>query len=270
LIASGFGDFNVMPEHGVLLYEMLRAQHTPAMSYFHQGGHGAMPPIDTRVKWFTRYLYGVSNGIENQAVAYPDPASQPVAMHMQSGGNAIGVFTLGAASNVTESFTDSALINPLLLYEAANSDNRLMYATSPLTQSVHLSGWPSVTLRVASSKTAANLSVYLVSLPAATLNSATVVTRGWADLQNASALTGTKRYTSQVAGSPLVPGQFYNVTFDLQPDDQVIAAGNRLAVMIFSSDQLYTLWPSAGTRLSVDLGASSVTLPVVGGATAVR
>lgn len=38
--------------------------------------------------------------------------------------------------------------------------------------------------------------------------------------------------------------------------------------MIFSSDKDFTLRPSPGTELTVDLDATSVTLPVVGGAEA--
>jgi X-Pro dipeptidyl-peptidase len=35
--------------------------------------------------------------------------------------------------------------------------------------------------------------------------------------------------------------------------------------MILSSDRDFTLWPKAGTRLTVDLGATRLRLPVVGG-----
>ena len=35
--------------------------------------------------------------------------------------------------------------------------------------------------------------------------------------------------------------------------------------MIFSSDRDFTLWPGPGTELTVDLDATSITLPVVGG-----
>ena len=64
---------------------------------------------------------------------------------------------------------------------------------------------------------------------------------------------------------PLVPGTFYDLTFDLQPDDQVIQKGEQIGLMIFSSDRDFTLWPSPGTELTVDLDATSITLPVVGG-----
>ena len=35
--------------------------------------------------------------------------------------------------------------------------------------------------------------------------------------------------------------------------------------MIFSSDRDFTLWPPPGTELTVDLDATSLELPVVGG-----
>lgn len=69
-------------------------------------------------------------------------------------------------------------------------------------------------------------------------------------------------------GVPLKKGQFVNVTFDLQPDDQIIPAGKRIALMILSSDKEFTLWPKPGTQLSVDLAGTRISVPVVGGRTA--
>ena len=86
-----------------------------------------------------------------------------------------------------------------------------------------------------------------------------LITRGWADPQNHRSLTESE---------PLVPGQFYELSFDLQPDDQIIPAGQRIGLMIFSSDHEFTLWPDPGTELTVDLNATSLELPVVGGAAA--
>ena len=40
--------------------------------------------------------------------------------------------------------------------------------------------------------------------------------------------------------------------------------------MIFSSDRDFTLWPEPGTELTVDLDATSLALPVVGGVAALR
>ena len=55
-----------------------------------------------------------------------------------------------------------------------------------------------------------------------------------------------------------------------QPDDQIIPKGQQIGLMIFSSDHDYTLWPDPGTQLTVDLEASSVTIPVVGGSQALE
>ena len=55
------------------------------------------------------------------------------------------------------------------------------------------------------------------------------------------------------------------MTFDLEPDDQIIPAGKQIGLMIFSSDREFTLWPEPGTRLTIDLNGTSLTLPVVGG-----
>ena len=67
-------------------------------------------------------------------------------------------------------------------------------------------------------------------------------------------------------GDPLKPGVFVKLTFDLQPDDQVIPAGKRIGLMVLSSDREFTLWPKPGTKLTLDLDSSRVIVPIVGGA----
>ena len=65
-----------------------------------------------------------------------------------------------------------------------------------------------------------------------------------------------------------MPGAFVDLEFDLQPDDQVIPAGQRIGLMIFSSDREFTLWPQPGTELTIDLEGTTLRLPVVGGVAA--
>ena len=83
-----------------------------------------------------------------------------------------------------------------------------------------------------------------------------LITRGWADLQN---------YKSLRESEPLKPGKFYTMTFELQPDDQVIKAGQQIGLMIFSSDDNFTILPKPGTELTVDLNKTQIKIPVVGG-----
>ena len=115
------------------------------------------------------------------------------------------------------SFSGSALAR------AEWTNHRLMYVTPELVEAVHLSGTAAITIKLASSKPAANLSIWLVSLPWNESRHAkiteNIITRGWADPQN---------YRSLTESEPLEPGRFYEMTFDLQPDDQIIPAGQQI------------------------------------------
>jgi X-Pro dipeptidyl-peptidase len=124
-----------------------------------------------------------------------------------------------------------------------------------------------LTVRVASNRPAANLSVWMVVLPwtDGPIGPLNLITRGWADPQNHASLRTGGNYDARARGRPLVPGRFYTLTFDLQPDDQIIPAGKRIGLMIFSSDRDFTLWPKPGTELTVDLDDTSLRIPVVGG-----
>jgi X-Pro dipeptidyl-peptidase len=88
-----------------------------------------------------------------------------------------------------------------------------------------------------------------------------LITRGWADPQNHSSITESE---------PLVPGEGYTPSFALQPDDQIVAAGQRIGLMILSSDREFTLWPRPGTELTIDLDETTIELPVVGGPRTLR
>ncbi|MFM8475962.1 MAG: X-prolyl-dipeptidyl aminopeptidase, partial [Planctomycetaceae bacterium] len=48
-------------------------------------------------------------------------------------------------------------------------------------------------------------------------------------------------------------------------DDQIVQPGQKLGLMIFSSDRDFTLWPDPGTELTIDLDHTELQLPVVGG-----
>jgi X-Pro dipeptidyl-peptidase len=348
LIAHGNNDFNVMTKNAAQFYDALKAQGVPHQFYFHQGGHGGAPPDAMINRWFTKYLWGQSNGVENLpkswvvreaatcpprqttvtgdqanvtnlAVAssapfmvgqtlsipsgattttrlitnipdathvtltsavttvtggavvflacgtanptpyaeWPDPASAPVTQKLGAGGAGRGGlgFT-GAAAGTTETLTDDASVADTALRDAATSPNRLIYQSGVLNNDVRISGTPTVSLNVAFSKAKANLSAALVSYPATGTTGGVILTRGWKDPENR---------TSDFVSDAIVPGTPYQLTFDMQAKDAIVPAGRRLALMVFSSDRQYTIRPAAGTQLTLDLGKSSFTIPVVGG-----
>jgi len=322
LLAHGFNDYNVVPEHSVRIYDEMKARRIPVSIYLHQSGHGGNPPAEMLNRWFSHYLYGIDNGVEKEppvwivqdanaqeprAVAaalaaqlaaakdtsppaagrgrgrgrggvvtpptpfasFPVPGSVPVVFHPTSGGNGVAALSMSAGTGV-DSLEDDVAFSGHANASADQSTHRLLYATPEFKDTVHISGTPRVTLRIASSKPAANLSVWLVMLPydsgrVVSESARGVITRGWADMQNYKSLTRGGNYASKTPGEKLVPGKFYDVTFDLQPDDEFVPAGKRLAVMIMSSDREFTLWPQPGTKLTIDLAHSSFTIPIVGG-----
>ena len=277
LMSHGFNDWNVMPEHSYRIYNKAREMGLPVQIYYHQGGHGGPPPISMMNRWFTRYLFEIENGVEQDPKAwivregddrlsptpypdYPNPLSEDVVVHLTKGGNTQGGLTTNKSSRKKEMLIDDVSLAGEYLARVKSSPHRLLYTTPVLSDDLHISGTASITLSLSSSEPAANLSVWLVSLPWNDEDNASIydniITRGWADPQNHESI-----YTSQ----PLKPGEFYDITFELQPDDQIIPAGQQLGLMIFSSDREFTLHPTPGTELKIDLKRSSLTLPIVGG-----
>ncbi len=275
-MSHGFNDWNVMPEHSYRIYRAARDKGLPCRIYYHQGGHGGPPPLEMMNRWFTRYLYGVENGVENEPRSYivregdkpsqptpyedyPHPDARPVRLHPSGDGRETGRLGNSIVPNQgTSTLVDDVSFPPQELAKADSSEHRLLFATDPLAEPLHISGTPRLSIKLACNKPAANLSVMLVVLPIAENGKFIehLINRGWADPQNHRSLTESE---------PLVPGQFYELRFELQPDDQVIPAGKQIGLMIFSSDRDHTLWPPAGTELTVDLDATSIDFPVVGG-----
>ena len=283
LMAHGFNDWNVMPEHSYRISKRAKEMGIPTQIYYHQNGHGGPPPMKMMNRWFTRYLHGIENGVENDAKAwivrendsrqyptaytdYPNPEATPVVLYINANTSSYGRLSLeNSSSKGQETFSDNASFSATSLAQSTSSNHRLLYVSDILKEDLHISGLASITVKAASSKPAVNLSVYLVSLPWNKNKGAkiteNIITRGWADLQNNSSLSKS---------SPLIPGKFYKMTFDFQPDDQIIKKGQQIGLMLFSSDSEYTLLPKPGTELTIDLKETMITLPIVGGENAFK
>ena len=227
-------------------------------------------------RWFTRYLHGIENDVENDSPvwivrenknsptpyrSFPDSSASNVVLYLEAANNGIGrLSTELVANEKTETFFDDYSIHFSKLHENKNAKHRLLYVSPILEKNIRISGIVKVTLRLTCNKAATNLSVYLITLPWAEGKHVNIyenlITRGWADPQNHSSLR---------KGEALKPDEFVQISFDLMPDDQVISKGKRIGLMIFSSDQEFTLWPKPGTQLTIDPNSTSITLPIVGG-----
>lgn len=279
LMSHGFNDWNVMPEHSYRIYKKAEEMGLETAIYYHQNGHGGPPPMEMMNKWFTHYLFGIDNGIQKEKnkawivrendernnptpyADFPNPEAKDVTFYLGKGAPKVGqLMTSKSINQGKETLIDNYNFTGENLARAENSKNRLLYVSPKLQQDVHLSGVPRITIKLSSSKPAANLSVWLVSLPwnegEGTKMTDNIITRGWADPQN---------HASIRKGEPLIAGKFYEVSFDLMPDDQIIKKGQQIGLMIFSSDKEFTLHPEPGTELTVDLDGTKLTLPILGG-----
>ena len=153
---------------------------------------------------------------------YPNPEAKQVQLHLNQGGDKQGRLTIEkpAESQGTEKLSDDVGISGRGLARAESSSNRLMYATPKLKEPLHISGTAKIKIKLAVDRPAANLSVWLVSLPwdISPKTNTNLISRGWADPQNHKSLTES---------APLEPGKFYELEFDLEPDDQIIPVGQR-------------------------------------------
>jgi X-Pro dipeptidyl-peptidase len=293
--SHGLNDQNVKMKHPVPLYEALRKRNHPTKIWLNQGGHGDGANSGARQaawrdalnRFWSHYLFGVENGAmegpkaavqrENgQWVDYADwpvPGAKATTLQLRpSDDNTIG--GLGAPSHghlhhhrgkpVKEVIIDDSTINAAELVAAAQSPHRLVYQTDALTAPVHMSGTPSVSLRLSFSKPSAVVSAMLVDYRAD--GTRRIITRGWIDPQNRHSVWFT---------SPINPGrQQYQIDFDLMPHDYEFQAGSRIGLVLLGSDWegdpplIFTLRPPPGTEITVDTSASKLILPIVGGAQA--
>ena len=276
LMSHGFNDWNVMPEHSNRIYQKAKQMGLTTQIYYHQFGHGGPPPVEMMNKWFSQFLHDQENGIENEPnkahivragdapsqptsyIDYPNPAAKSVRYYPTKELSLSQKKTKGLKKYT---LSDDVTIKGENLIDLSNKDNRLLLLSPVLTNDVHISGTAKINLSLSSSKSAANLSVWVVSLPwnenEDALMTDNIITRGWADPQNSESMD---------SGFPLMPGKSVDLSFDLQPDDQIIKAGQQIGVMIFSSDQEFTLHPKPGTKLIIDLNKTYIELPIVNNA----
>ena len=170
---------------------------------------------------------------------------------------ALGLTRTREAKPIFESIVDDSSIDATVLAAATQSPNRLLYQTAALGAPLHISGIPSVSLRMSFNQPSAIVSAMLIDYKAS--GTQTIITRGWMDPQNRKSLSET---------FAIHPGSFYELEFELQPHDYAFAQGSRIGLMLLSTDRLFTLRPPKGAILTLDTTKSTLILPVVGGSEA--
>lgn len=276
-MAHGFNDWNVMTDQSFRFYQAAKKKGLPVKFYYHQDGHGGEPPFELMNKWFTKYLHGIDNGFDQDSTVYivrehqnsitnythyPDANAQMVDFYLNNPLNNTGDLNLvnELQQQKLDTLKDDYHLDVEELIQTKYAANRLLFLSPILQKNIRISGVGHIQIELASDQAAANLSVYLVTLPWEDGKGVAVydniINRAWADPQN---------YKSLTKGELLKDDQFYTLNFDFMPDDQVIEKGKQIGLLIFSSDKAFTLHPKPGTQLIINLMNSKITLPIVGG-----
>ena len=283
-ISHGLNDLNTKPRMYARLYDALKKYNVPARIWLNQGGHGDGANSGSRQaawrdalnRFWSHYLFGVDNGamdgpkaaVQRETSAWldydnwPVPGAQATTFYFgASGDNTVGDLSSVHISNWDrpgggyETVVDNSAIDATVLVAAPQSPHRLVYKSPVLTQPLHISGIPSVTLCLSFAQPAAVVSAIVVDYRAD--GSTRIVTRGWADPQNHRSIAKT---------TAIKPGTTqYDIAFELQPHDYVFQPGSRVGVVVLQSDRLFTLRPPPGNEFTHVVSHSKVQLPIVGG-----
>ncbi|CQR47432.1 Xaa-Pro dipeptidyl-peptidase [Paraliobacillus sp. PM-2] len=270
-IVHGLNDINVKAKQFDQWWAELKKNDVPRKLLLHQGEH--IDPkkkkgdewLTTLNKWFGHWLYGINNGIMKepgveiqnrdlsweQLEEWPRKKAEDKKLYL----NGSGELSLKRMEGGTKSsFIDDAskTAKELIKNPSSQSENRLAYISSELTEPIRLSGTPHLSVTASIDATAANLSALLVDYGP---EKATIVTRGWMDPQNVNSISTSEK---------LIPNKEYNFEWDMEPYDYQFSEGHQIGLVIISSDHEYTKRPEPGTKITILPEKSSATLPLVG------
>ncbi|WHY87514.1 Xaa-Pro dipeptidyl-peptidase [Neobacillus novalis] len=257
-------------------------------------------------RWFDYWLYGIENGIMDEPIvdvqrednswskeaSWPNVNTLSTVMHFnaakETGGGSLTLQQPVNSAGVTESWIDDTktflnyvddmvkyynnrydryylasnygptFVKNLLANPDTANPNRLAYLTSELSNPVRISGTPEISIRASIDRPVSNLTALLVDYGG---SSPVIVTRGWTDPQNLE---------SARISVPIVPNKSYTFKWAMEPEDYVIQKGHRLGIVLIATDFESSIIPSSGTKITVDPSKSQVSLPIVGGTTALN
>ncbi|HEX5685442.1 MAG TPA: CocE/NonD family hydrolase [Ideonella sp.] len=223
------------------------------------------------LQWFDYYLQGLDNGLPNEPQAiiqrenkswstdtvWPPVGTQDQKLQLTSPlGRPAGALTTQPANvrgdryltfkQSSDYSSDSIVSSP-----TSPRGDRLVFMTDALAEQVRQSGTASVTLRVKVDRKAAGLQARVVDY---TNGAAYIVSRTIADLGH---------HKSWKVKEDLVPGTWYEITWEINADDRIFAAGHNLGLVI-TAEKPNPLIAYEPVTATVDTRNSFLTIPLSG------
>ncbi|MFS0689450.1 CocE/NonD family hydrolase [Sporosarcina sp. 179-K 8C2 HS] len=270
LIAHGQNDPVVRPKNFDTWWEVLKTNDAPRKMWIGYTDHSwnHTPEWNLEVnRWLDHWLYGIENGIMDEPVVriedndyiwsewedWPHINANPVTFQLTMEGKLLTGATENELLEGSQSFKDG---EDMLKYYVASSPeddqpNRLIYMTDELESDLLLSGAPILTLAASFDAPEANLSALLVDYGGIIPE---VVTKGWIDPEN---------WNSIETPEPIVAGEQYTLTWDMQPKAYTFKKGHRIGLVLIGTDRYYTENPTSEVTITVTPALSELALPLV-------
>ena len=282
LVTHGWQDYNVKQSEGTDFYEALE----PNGSVFHklfvyQGAHGspsttAFPEYHKLLdRFFEKTLKGVDNGVEKEPAvwtqgrkgtapvklkneaAWPPPGTK--ALSLDLGRTKFDRGQLGLSTSAgDQTYSDFANSNEESARRAPQEETTwAYYETEPLTEDVRIAGSPILDQLLEVSAAHGQISPTLLDV--APNGSTTAITRGHLNL----------KYRNGLAKPEAPPvDQPFRARTRLAPQDQTIPKGNKIGIIIASSNVVWAMPDEPADYAILHNGQSRLLLPVVGDAPA--
>lgn len=296
-ISYGLQDTNVKTVHFGRWYELMKKHDVTTKVWLSRLGH--VDPfdyrrelwVDTLHRWFDNQLMGIDNGIldeprvdvETEPGSWVTSDTWPVSDNRQRlTFHEDGSLTTDEAEPGTATFVNSASQSESQAVAKGDNDNRLLYVSGSLTDSLRISGGAKVELAITpGSGSVGQVGVALVDY------STQVRVRdngqGSRDLGTQSCWGRSTSYddacyvdvAADTASFPLAVvargwarlkgGQENMITVDLAYNDVEIQEGAQLGLVIFGASPSWLVTvDSSSSTYEIDLAKSSLVLPVVG------
>ncbi len=257
LFAHGWQDGNVAPTGIETLWANITSEKR---MWVQQHGHG-VPAAKTGYhdyvhRWLDHFLLGRDNGalllpqvvIEDNLAQYRTEDAWPPADQ-----SFLRLNVTGAGLSPDAGPASAATILDTGAPPVQDGPDRASFASAAFESAVHLAGTPRLQLRVASSLPTGQLAVTLEDVVPE--GDPVLVSRGFIDLRHRDSLD---------SGKDLTPGTFYDVQWDLHPNDHVVQAGHQLVLRVAANDN-YVRQGNLRPTLTLEVGggASWLDLPVI-------
>ncbi|HEX2021241.1 MAG TPA: CocE/NonD family hydrolase [Candidatus Thermoplasmatota archaeon] len=216
----GLADWNVKPDHMDPWIDALRQRNVTIKMWLGQWGHDYPTRSDfneTLLRWLDHELKGIDNGIMDEPLVdveddtgtwrhedlWPRPDAQALRLYPSADG------TLGDAPGAgTSVYADGAAL-PV-------APASVRFESAPLPRALRLVGVPTFEIAFSSTHPRASLVATLYA-------GDKIADQGFLDLLH---------WEGMESGSPLTPGETYRTTVRFYPQDVLLPAGSRLALVV--------------------------------------